>query len=93
MKTSPRLFIATNSSDIITSAPALLTVTPATSTLTVTSSDVAAAATIDLTAQGTLDWAARGLSLPTDFDDKAGQRGRRRWRLLSRPLVTNKTGA
>ena len=29
-------------------------------------------ATVDLTAQGVLDWAHWGLNLPTDFDDKGG---------------------
>jgi hypothetical protein len=64
--------VVSNSSQTITSAPSVLTVTPATSTLTVTSRDLLAFETIDLTTVGTLDWAAWGLSLFTDFDDKAG---------------------
>ena len=64
--------VVSNSSQTITSAPSVLTVTPATSTLTVTSRDVHTHETIDLTTEGTLDWAAWGLSQFTDFDDKAG---------------------
>ena len=64
--------VVSNSSQTITSAPSVLTVTPATSTLTVTSRDVGFSETIDLTAEGSLDWAAWGLSQFTDFDDKAG---------------------
>jgi hypothetical protein len=64
--------VVSNSSQTVTSAPSILTVVPATSTLTVTSRDVLAFETINLTTEGTLDWAAWGLNLPTDFDDKAG---------------------
>jgi hypothetical protein len=64
--------VVSNSSQTITSAPSVLTVTPAISTLTVTSRDVHTYETIDLTAEGTSDWAAWGLSQITDFDDKAG---------------------
>jgi hypothetical protein len=64
--------VVSNSSQTVTSTPSVLTITPATSTLTVTSRDVQAFETIYLTTEGTLDWAAWGLSLPTDFDDKAG---------------------
>ena len=64
--------VVSNSSQTITSPPSVLTVTPATSTLTVSSRDVQSPETIDLTTEGSLDWATWGLSLPTDFDDKTG---------------------
>jgi hypothetical protein len=64
--------VLSNSSQTVTSAPSTVIVTAGTSTLTVTSRDVLAFETIDLTTAGTLDWAAWGLNAPTDFDDKAG---------------------
>jgi hypothetical protein len=64
--------VLSNSSQTVTGAPSTLTVTPATSTLSVSSQDIAAFETINLTTEGTLDWAAWGLNLFTDFDDKAG---------------------
>jgi hypothetical protein len=67
-----QVIVTNNFSQIVTSAPVTLTVTPATSTLTVASIPVLGPETINLTTEGTLDWAAWGLNLPTDFDDKAG---------------------
>jgi hypothetical protein len=64
--------VVSNGSQTVTSAPCVVTVTAATSTLTVTSRDVETNETINLTAEGTLDWAAWGLTNFTDFDDKMG---------------------
>jgi hypothetical protein len=66
-----RVVVTNNSAQATTSPPVTLTVTAATSTLAVTSRDVQAFETIDLTAEGTLDWAHWGLNTSTDFDQKS----------------------
>ena len=62
--------VITNVYGAATSSVATLAVLPITGTLNGTA--VAAPATADLTAEGTLDWAHWGLNVATDFDDKEG---------------------
>ena len=61
----------TNTAGAVTSAPVTLTVTAPSGTLVARGVDESPG-TVDLTAEGVLDWAHWGLNLPTDFDDKAG---------------------
>ena len=56
----------------MTSAPVTLTATIGSGFLRVESFNLANVTNIDLTAEGSLDWADRGLTQPTDFNDKAG---------------------
>jgi hypothetical protein len=67
-----RLVVTNTSSQSATSAPVTLTVTAPISTLEVSSRDVRAFETINLTAEGTLDWAHWGLSTAGDFDHRSG---------------------
>ena len=62
--------VITNAYGKVTSSVASLTVLPVTGTLI--GASPASPATVDLTAVGTLDWAAWGLNVETDFDQKAG---------------------
>jgi hypothetical protein len=62
--------VVTNVYGAVTSSVATLAIFPITGTLIGTSPT--ASATVDLTALGSLDWAAWGLNVPTDFDQKAG---------------------
>jgi hypothetical protein len=67
-----RLLVTNNLAQSVTSTPTSLTVTPATATLIVAYRDVRTAETIDLTAEGSVDWAHWGFSAATDFDHRAG---------------------
>jgi hypothetical protein len=62
--------VITNAYGRVTSSMAALTVLPVTGTLI--GARPASPATVDLTAVGTQDWAAWGLNVETDFDQKAG---------------------
>jgi Tfp pilus assembly protein PilX len=62
--------VITNAYGSVTSSVATLTVLPITGALI--GASPAAPATVDLTALGALDWAAWGLNVATDFDQKAG---------------------
>jgi hypothetical protein len=64
--------VVTNTSGAVTSAPVLLTVTVPQGTLAAVPTTLSAGLNVDLTAEGTLDWAHWGLFSATDFDDKAG---------------------
>jgi hypothetical protein len=64
--------VTNNSGGAVTSAPITLTATIPTGLLRVTSFILATVAEINLTTEGILDWADWGLTLPTDFNDKAG---------------------
>jgi len=60
--------VITNVYGAVTSSVAILTVLPITGALK--GRAATAPATVDLTAEGTLDWAHWGLNVATDFDDK-----------------------
>jgi hypothetical protein len=62
--------VVTNVYGAVTSSVASLAIFPITGTLI--GASPAAAVMVDLTALGTLDWAAWGLNVATDFDQKAG---------------------
>ena len=62
--------VVTNVYGAVTSSVASLAIFPITGTLI--GASPAAAAMVDLTALGTLDWAAWGLNVATDFDQKTG---------------------
>jgi hypothetical protein len=62
--------VVTNVYGMVTSSVATLTVLPITGTLV--GAALPAPSTVDLADEGMLDWAAWGLSVATDFDQKAG---------------------
>ena len=66
------VMVTNTAGSAVTSAPVTLTATTATGTLRVESLNLVNVTEINLTAEGTSDWADWGLNLPTDFNHKAG---------------------
>jgi hypothetical protein len=64
--------IVTNTSGAVTSAPVTLTVTVPQGILVGSVINPGLGVTVDLTAEGELDWAHWGLGSPADFDNKLG---------------------
>lgn len=67
-----RVVVTNNSGGAFTSAPVTLTVTIPSGFLRVSSDGLVGVTNVNLTAEGTLDWAHWGLATPVDFDHKDG---------------------